>query len=58
MSDVRISPSQALQIMAISVMLRDGELEIIGNDPEHVEKAVEALTDTGQEIALQIGNVT
>lgn len=49
---VMLSRSQALQIMAISIMLKDGELEISGED---AATALEALADAGEEIALQIG---
>lgn len=48
----RLSPAQGLQILAISELLRSGELTLSGDD---AEKAQEALTDAAQEIALQIG---
>lgn len=54
MTDFRISPAQALQVMAVSVMLKDGELQLSGDESE---KAEAALIDVGQEIALQIGNL-
>ena len=54
MTDFRLSPDQAVQIMAVSVMLRDGELHLTGDESE---KAEEAIIDAGQEIALQIGNL-
>jgi hypothetical protein len=50
--NAKLSPSQALQIMAIGVMLKDGELELAGAD---AQKAKEAIIDASQEIALQIG---
>lgn len=49
-----LSPSQMVQLMAISVMLRDGDLDIVGED---AELARDALVDAGQEIALHSGSL-
>lgn len=46
-----LSPDQALQLMAISVMLKDGELSLQGDD---AELAYNAICDCGEEIALQV----
>ena len=51
---VEISPDQALRIMAIAEMLRDGDLELRGEDVGDVETARAALIDVSQEIALQV----
>lgn len=48
---VMLSREQALQIMAISVMLKDDEIGLFGEDAHEAEKA---LCDIGEEIALQI----
>lgn len=51
----KLSPSQSIQLMAIGVMLRDGGLELRGEDDSDVQNALDALTDISQEIALQMG---
>lgn len=52
----KLSPAQSLQIMALGVMLRDGDLELCGEDAGDVQMATELLIDVSQEIALQIGS--
>ena len=47
-----LSPAQSVQLLAIGVMLRDDELEIVG---EGAGLALAALIDVSQEIALQMG---
>ncbi len=47
-----LSPSQGIQILAISELLRAGGLAIQGDDAETAECA---LADIAQEIALQFG---
>lgn len=50
-----LSPSQSLQLMALGVMLRDGDLSLRGDDEEDAQRARELLIDVSQEIALQMG---
>lgn len=50
-----LSPAQGVQLMALSEMLRDGELAFRGDDSSDETRAYELLIDVGQEIALQIG---
>lgn len=49
--DILLSQDQAVRVMAISVMIRDGELTLTG---EHAARAQEVLTSVGEEIALQL----
>ena len=46
-----LSRAQAIQIMAISILLKDDELGLFGEDSAD---ALAALSDVGEEIALQI----
>lgn len=48
---VILSREQAIQIMAISVMLKDDEMAFRGDEDHNAEKA---LCDIGEEIALQV----
>lgn len=49
--DILLSQDQAIKIMAISVMIRDGELTLSG---ELAAAAEGELVSIGQEIALQL----
>jgi hypothetical protein len=53
-ADISLPRGQALRIMAISVMMKDGDLELVGDD---ARMAMEAMSDAGEEIALQVGGV-
>jgi hypothetical protein len=53
-SNVVISPSQALKLLAIGNLIRDGDMEIRGDDETDVALAKEAIIDVAQEIALQV----
>lgn len=44
-----LGPAQLIQLMAVGVMVRDGDLELSGDD---AERAAELLIDVSQEIAL------
>lgn len=48
-----LSPAQAVQLMALGVLVRDGDISLSGED---AEKAAELLIDVSQEIALQYGD--
>lgn len=48
-----LSPSQSVQLMALGVLVRDGEISLTGND---ADKAEALLIDVSQEIALQHGD--
>lgn len=47
----KLSPSQSVQLLALGVMLRDGELSFKGDDEN---RAADLLIDVSQEIALQL----
>lgn len=47
----KLSPSQSVQLLALGVMLRDGELRFEGDDEN---RAADLLIDVSQEIALQL----
>jgi hypothetical protein len=53
-SAVEISPSQAIQFMALAQLLRQGDLAIRGEEDEEVEAAYALIADVAQEIALQV----
>jgi len=48
---VTLSPSQSLQLMALGVMVKDGEIMIRGDEEN---RATELLIDISQECALQL----
>lgn len=48
-----LSPAQTVQLMALGVLVRDGDITLSGED---AEKAAELLIDVSQEIALQYGD--
>lgn len=50
-----LSPAQSLQLMALGVLVRDGEISLTGDD---WKKAEALLIDVSQEIALQFGDGT
>lgn len=50
-----LSPSQGVQLMAIGVMIRDGEIRIEGDSARVTSLAASVPIDVSQEIALQIG---
>lgn len=52
---VEITAHQATQMMVLSLMLKDGELEIRGDDQEQIKLAVYTITDVAEECALAIG---
>jgi hypothetical protein len=49
-----ISPSQAVQLMSLAQLLREGDLVIRGDEDEDVEAAYALIADVAQEIALQV----
>lgn len=49
-----LSPSQAVQLMSLAQLLREGDLTIRGEQDEDVDAAYALITDVAQEIALQI----
>lgn len=51
-----LSPDQAIQIMAVSVLLKDGDLTLRGKDQDLIEKALSVIECVGEELALQFGN--
>lgn len=53
--DVLLSPSQATRLMAVCVMLKDGDLAFRGDESEEEDQATSVLKDIGEEIALQLG---
>lgn len=50
-----LSPSQGVQLLALSEMLRCEDLAIRGDEDEAIEAAYALLHDVAQEIALQVG---
>lgn len=50
-----LSPSQSVQLMALGVLIRDGDLALRGDDAEDVANGEALLIDVSQEIALQMG---
>lgn len=52
--EVVISPSQAIKLLSLFDLLKNGDLEIRGDEKEDVDAAIEALGDVAQEIALQV----
>jgi hypothetical protein len=54
MGAVEISPSQAVQLMSLAQLLREGDLAIRGDEDEDVEAAYALIADVAQEIALQV----
>ena len=55
--DVRISPDQAIKLMAIAEMLQEGGIDIRGYEEVDVNNARLAIADVAQEIALQVHHV-
>ena len=53
--DILISPDQAFRLMALSMMLREGDLSFRGYEKENETQARALIVDIGQEIALQMG---
>ena len=51
---IMIGRDEAVKLMAISVMLKDGELCLRGDEQETEALATDAITDLGEEIALQL----
>lgn len=51
---VTISPSQAIHLMALADVMRSGDLEIQGDDPDEVKAARDVILDVAQEVALQV----
>ena len=53
---VSISPSQAVKLLCISNLIRDGDIELHGQggDIQTADEATEAILDIAQEIALQV----
>jgi hypothetical protein len=57
--DVRLSPMQGAQLMALAELVRSGEVIIRSGydaDEEHEETVKALLLDVSQEIALQVHN--
>jgi len=51
---VELSPSQAVQLMSLAQLLRDGDLAIRGDEDEDVTAAYALIADVAEEIALQV----
>lgn len=56
--DILLSPSQAAQLMALCMMVRDGDLSFRGHEIEDEQSATSLLKDVGEEIALQLGGAS
>lgn len=54
MGAVEISPSQAVQLMALAQLLQEGYLTIHGYEDEDIGAAYALIADVAQEIALQV----
>jgi hypothetical protein len=48
-----LSPSQGVRLMALAEMLRAGDLQFRGDEPDEAESAADVIADVAQEIALQ-----
>jgi hypothetical protein len=55
---VEIVRDQALKLMAICALLKQGDIDIRGHDQDDVERARETLYDVGEECALLFGGLT
>lgn len=53
--DFLISPDQAARLLALSEMLRHGDICFRGDEEEDEQTAYNLLIDVGQELALQVG---
>ena len=51
-----LGPAHGRQLLALSVLLKDGELYFRGYDDGSAANARRLITDIGEEIALQIGD--
>jgi hypothetical protein len=56
-TDILLNRTQAIQLMALCAMLRDGDLSFRGHGPEDEEAASDVLCDIGEEVALQLGGL-
>jgi hypothetical protein len=54
--DFQVSPTQAIQLISLSVMLNEGDIFFRAHDADHSIAARRLITDVAQELALQIGN--
>lgn len=50
----QISPAQAVQLMSLAVLMKDGELLFRAEDSNMATAALQCIQDVGQEIALQV----
>lgn len=50
----QISPAQAVQLMSLAVLMKDGELLFRAKNSEMATAALQCIQDVGQEIALQV----
>jgi len=53
-----LSDDQALKLVAICAMLKDGDLSLRADDDADAQAARETLIDIGEECALQIGGLS
>lgn len=49
----QMSPLQGVQLLCVADLLRRGQLEICGEDQEDADRALAAILEAAQEIALQ-----
>jgi len=54
-AEYTLSPSQAHQLMALAVLIREGDLAFRGYEQEDEENATSLIADVAQELALQVG---
>lgn len=54
--NVRISPDQAIKLMALAQMIKDGDIDFRGHEIQNEAAARAAIADIAQEIALQVHN--
>lgn len=52
--NVRISPEQAIRLMALADMVKAGDIDFRAHESEDEESARDLIADIAQEIALQV----
>jgi hypothetical protein len=55
--DAQLSPDQAIRLIALASMLKEGDVAFRGYEEEDELEAAALVRDIGEEIALQVNNL-
>jgi len=56
--NIILTREQGARLMAICALMKEGDLDVRGHEPNDVDNARDALFDIGEECALQLGGLS